>query len=101
MTKLRSDITKFGISRTPHRAFMRAMGLDDEAIAKPMIGVVSMKGEQTPCNMTHGFQVEAAKQGVAEAGGTPPSPGGGDGVKALAMADAALRSLKTGQAVAL
>ena len=71
MTKLRSDITRDGISRTPHRAFMRAMGLDDEAIAKPMIGVVSMKGEQTPCNMTHGFQVEAAKQGVAEAGGTP------------------------------
>src|SRR6201982_2663863 len=71
MTKLRSDITKQGLSRTPHRAFMRAMGLDDEAIAKPMIGVVSMKGEQTPCNMTHGFQVEAAKQGVAEAGGTP------------------------------
>ena len=36
-----------------------------------MIGVVSMKGEQTPCNMTHGFQVEAAKEGVAETGGTP------------------------------
>src|SRR5271169_4699291 len=71
MTKLRSAITRDGISRTPHRAFMRAMGLDDEAIAKPMIGVVSMKGEQTPCNMTHGFQVEAAKQGIAEAGGTP------------------------------
>jgi dihydroxy-acid dehydratase len=71
MTKLRSDITRHGISRTPHRAFMRAMGLDDEAIAKPMIGVVSMKGEQTPCNMTHGFQVEAAKLGVAKAGGTP------------------------------
>src|SRR5580700_5830665 len=71
MTKLRSDITRDGISRTPHRAFMRAMGLDDEAIAKPMIGVVSMKGEQAPCNMTHGFQVEAAKQGIAEAGGTP------------------------------
>ena len=70
MTKLRSDITRHGISRTPHRAFMRALGLDDEAIAKPMIGVVSMKGEQTPCNMTHGFQVEAAKQGIAEAGGT-------------------------------
>jgi len=71
MTRLRSDITRQGLSRTPHRAFMRAMGLDDEAIAKPMIGVVSMKGEQTPCNMTHGFQVEAAKQGVGEAGGTP------------------------------
>jgi dihydroxy-acid dehydratase len=50
---------------------MRAMGLDDEAIAKPMIGVVSMKGETTPCNMTHGPQAEAAKDGVKEAGGTP------------------------------
>ena len=63
MRKLRSDITREGLARTPHRAFMRAMGLDDAAIQKPMIGVVSMKGEQTPCNMTHGFQVEAAKAG--------------------------------------
>ena len=50
---------------------MRAMGLDDIALAKPMVGVVSMKGEQTPCNMTHDFQVEAAKEGIAEAGATP------------------------------
>jgi len=50
---------------------MRAMGLDDAALARPMIGVVSMKGEQTPCNMTHDFQVDAAKVGIAEAGGTP------------------------------
>jgi dihydroxy-acid dehydratase len=71
MKKLRSRITKDGLDRAPHRAFMRAMGLDDEAIAKPMVGVVSMKGEQTPCNMTHDFQVDAAKQGIAEAGGTP------------------------------
>jgi dihydroxy-acid dehydratase len=71
MKKLRSDVTKLGLTRTPHRAFMRAMGLGDEDIAKPMIGVVSMKGEQTPCNMTHAFQVEAAKEGVAAAGGTP------------------------------
>ena len=71
MAKLRSDITKWGLNRTPHRAFMRAMGLDDDAIARPMVGVVSQKGEQTPCNMTHGFQVEAAKEGIAEAGGCP------------------------------
>jgi dihydroxy-acid dehydratase len=71
MRKLRSDVTKWGLNRTPHRAFMRAMGLDDDAIARPMVGVVSMKGEQTPCNMTHGFQVEAAKEGIARAGGTP------------------------------
>ena len=71
MKKLRSAVTREGLSRTPHRAFMRAMGLDDAAIERPMVGVVSMKGEQTPCNMTHAFQVEAAKEGIAEAGGTP------------------------------
>src|ERR1700739_2201188 len=71
MKKLRSRVTVDGLDRAPHRAFMRAMGLDDAALAKPMVGVVSMKGEQTPCNMTHDFQVEAAKEGIAEAGGTP------------------------------
>jgi dihydroxy-acid dehydratase len=69
--KWRSRITTDGLDRAPHRAFMRAMGLDDEALAKPMIGVVSMKGEQTPCNMTHDFQVAAAKEGISESGGTP------------------------------
>src|SRR3982751_5022345 len=71
MKKWRSRVTTDGLDRAPHRAFMRAMGLDDAAIARPMIGVVSMKGEQTPCNMTHDFQVTAAKEGIAEAGGTP------------------------------
>src|SRR6201981_2481406 len=71
MNKWRSRATTDGLDRAPHRAFMRAMGLDDDAIAKPMVGVVSMKGEQTPCNMTHDFQVDAAKAGIAEAGGTP------------------------------
>jgi dihydroxy-acid dehydratase len=71
MKKWRSRVTTDGLDRAPHRAFMRAMGLDDDALAKPMIGVVSMKGEQTPCNMTHDFQVDAAKAGIAEAGGTP------------------------------
>ncbi len=71
MKKWRSRVTIDGLDRAPHRAFMRAMGLDDAALAKPMIGVVSMKGEQTPCNMTHDFQVAAAKEGIAEAGGTP------------------------------
>src|SRR3979411_697565 len=71
MKKWRSRVTTDGLDRAPHRAFMSAMGLDDEALAKPMIGVVSMKGEQTPCNMTHDFQVDAAKAGIMEAGGSP------------------------------
>jgi dihydroxy-acid dehydratase len=71
MKKRRSRITIDGLDRAPHRAFMRAMGLDDADLAKPMVGVVSMKGEQTPCNMTHDFQVDAAKVGISEAGGVP------------------------------
>ena len=69
MKKWRSRVTTDGLDRTPHRAFMRAMGLDDATIARPMIGVVSQKGETTPCNMTHGPQVEAARQGIEAAGG--------------------------------
>src|ERR1700744_3799375 len=69
--KWRSRVTTDGLDRAPHRACMRAMGIDGEALAKPMIGVVSMKGEQTPCNMTHDFQVAAAKEGISDAGGTP------------------------------
>src|SRR3954469_16548592 len=71
MKRLRSRVTTDGLDRAPHRAFMRAMGLDDDAIARPFVGVVTMKGEQTPCNMTHDFQVAAAKAGIVEAGGTP------------------------------
>ncbi|MFN7634573.1 MAG: dihydroxy-acid dehydratase, partial [Acetobacteraceae bacterium] len=59
-----------GLDRTPHRAFYRAMGLDDAELRKPMVGVVSMKGDTTPCNMGHGWQVDAARQGIAEAGGS-------------------------------
>src|ERR1700751_4230504 len=71
MKKWRSRVTTEGLDRAPHRAFMRAMGLDDASIAKPMIGVGSMKGEQTPCSITHDFQADAAKEGITEAGRCP------------------------------
>ena len=69
--RLRSRITTDGIDRTPHRAFLRATGLDDAAIARPFIGVVTTAGEVTPCSMTLAVQAEAAKSGVIEGGGTP------------------------------
>ena len=47
------------------------MGLDDEAIGKPFIGVVTTAGETTPCVMNLAPQAKAAKQGVVDAGGTP------------------------------
>ena len=68
---LHSRVTTDGLDRTPHRAFLRGMGLDDEAIAKPFIGVVTTAGETTPCVMNLAPQATAAKKGVATAGGTP------------------------------
>jgi dihydroxy-acid dehydratase len=67
----RSRITTDGIDRAPHRAFMRGMGLDDAAIARPFIGVVSTAGETTPCNGNLAEQATAAHAGIAAAGGTP------------------------------
>ncbi len=69
--RLRSRVTVEGLDRAPHRAFLRAMGLDDAAIERPFIGVVSTAGEMTPCNTTLGHQAAAAKAGVRRAGGTP------------------------------
>jgi dihydroxy-acid dehydratase len=68
---LRSRITTDGIDRAPHRAFMRGMGLDDDAIARPFIGIVTTAGETTPCNGTLAEQAAHAHAGVAAAGGTP------------------------------
>ncbi len=68
---LRSRITTDGLDRTPHRAFMRAMGLDDAAIAKPFIGIVTTDAEVTPCTMGLRAQAAHAKEGVSEGGGTP------------------------------
>ena len=67
----RSAITTAGMDRVAHRAFMRATGMDDEAIGKPFIGVMSTHGENTPCSMSLRPQADAAKLGVAAAGGTP------------------------------
>jgi dihydroxy-acid dehydratase len=69
--KLRSRITTDGIDRAPHRAFMRGMGLDDAAISRPFIGVVTTAGETTPCNGNLGEQAAFAHEGIRAAGGTP------------------------------
>ena len=69
----RSRIAIDGLDRTPHRAFLRATGLDDEDLAKPQIGIVSTHGENTPCSMSLGPQADAARLGVA-AGGAVPVP---------------------------
>ena len=69
--KLRSRITTNGIDRAPHRVFMRGMGLDDAAIARPFIGVVTTHGETTPCTGNLADQAAHAHEGVLASGGTP------------------------------
>jgi dihydroxy-acid dehydratase len=69
----RSRIVVEGLDRAPHRAFLRACGLDDDDLEKPKIGIVSTQGENTPCSMSLGPQADAARLGVA-AGGAVPVP---------------------------
>ncbi len=71
MRKIHSQEVTEGPSRAPARAFMRAMGLTDEDLNKPLIGVASTWNEATPCNTTLDRQAKAAKTGVSQAGGTP------------------------------
>ncbi len=60
-----------GPSRAPHRAMYKAMGLNDEDLGKPFIGVSHTGNEATPCNIHLGKISQNAKQGVSDAGGTP------------------------------
>ena len=67
----RSRVAVDGLDRTPHRTFLRATGLDDAALARPFVAVVSTHGDNTPCSKSLRPQADAAKAGVAAAGGTP------------------------------
>ena len=68
---MRSDEIKSGPSRAPARAMWKAVGLSDEAIAKPLIGIANTWTELTPCNSHLRELAEQVKIGVREAGGTP------------------------------
>jgi dihydroxy-acid dehydratase len=60
-----------GPSRAPHRAMYKAMGLDDQDLQKPMVGVCSTCNEATPCNIHLGSLAQTAKKGVKNSGCTP------------------------------
>lgn len=67
----RSAIITEGPSRAPARAMFKAMGLSDEDLAKPMIGIANTWIETMPCNVHLKRIAEKIKEGVREAGGTP------------------------------
>lgn len=72
MTKrFRSATIHEGLLRAPTRSFLRALGQDDEEIARPHIGVFHTGGEMSPCNLNLRDQAQHAKTGIYAAGGMP------------------------------
>ena len=67
---LRSRKVVEGPERAPHRAMYKAMGLTDEDIARPFVGIANSGNEVTPCNIHLGKLAEYAKAGVRDANGT-------------------------------
>ncbi len=70
-SKLPSRHTTVGPERAPHRSYLYAMGLSEEEIAQPLVGVATCWNEAAPCNIALARQAQAAKAGVKAAHGTP------------------------------
>ena len=70
-SKLPSRHVTVGPERAPHRSFFYAMGVTEEQLAQPIVGVCTTWNEAAPCNISLSRQAQAAKKGVAAAGGTP------------------------------
>ena len=70
-SKLPSRHVTEGPTRAPHRSYYYAMGLEEEHIHRPFVGVVSCWNEAALCNISLMRQAQSAKLGVDEAGGTP------------------------------
>ncbi len=70
-SKLPSRHVTEGAARAPHRSYYYAMGLTEEEIHRPFVGVASCWNEAAPCNIALMRQAQSAKKGVKESGGTP------------------------------
>ena len=68
---MNSDQIKIGVDRAPNRSLLYALGLTEEEMKRPIIGVVSSYNEIVPGHMHLDKIAEAVKAGVRAAGGTP------------------------------
>lgn len=68
---MRSDLIKEGVSRTPHRALLKALGLTDSEMKKPFIAVVCAASDYVPGHMHLHEISRAVKDGIRNAGGVP------------------------------
>ncbi len=70
-SQLPSRHVSVGPERAPHRSYYYAMGLTEEEIARPFVGVVSAGNDSAPCNTTLDAQADVARKGVEAGGGMP------------------------------
>jgi dihydroxy-acid dehydratase len=70
-SKLPSRHVSVGPERAPHRSYYYAMGMTEEEIAAPFVGVVSAGNDSAPCNTTLNAQADVCREGVIAGGGTP------------------------------
>ncbi len=68
---MKSDSLKLGPQNAPHRALYHALGLTEEEVSRPLVGIVSSYNEIVPGHMNLDKIVDAVRLGVAMAGGTP------------------------------
>ena len=68
---MKSDSVTKGMQQAPHRSLFNALGLTEEELSRPLVGIVSSYNEIVPGHMNLDKIVNAVKQGVAMAGGTP------------------------------
>ena len=68
---MKSDAVKSGIQQAPHRSLFNALGMTEEELAKPLVGIVCSYNEIVPGHMNLDKIAQAVKMGVAMAGGTP------------------------------
>ena len=68
---MRSDAMKKGPERAPHRSLLKAMGLTDEDLKRPIIGIANSANEVIPGHIHLGKLAEKVKAGIRMAGGTP------------------------------
>ena len=68
-SKLPSRHVSVGPERAPHRSYYYAMGLTEEQIMRPFVGVVSAGNDSAPCNTALDHQADVARRGVDQAGG--------------------------------
>jgi dihydroxy-acid dehydratase len=70
-SKLPSRHVSVGPAKAPHRSYYYAMGLTEEEISRPFVGVVSAGNDSAPCNTTLDHQADVARAGVEAGGGMP------------------------------